>query len=852
MNKTKLGIVFGLTTALGFLSGCGETTSDTQTTSNNSTSTTLQGSVFKGAIDGAVVQVTDAKGVVLATGQSQQGSFNISDVPISGEKIVFIKSFGGSYVDEATGKITNPGVNSGLMSVLNNNELQSLARSGQPVSLTPETTLVAKIAEQKLATGMDESQVIRFAENLVSEQLLKDTAPIPGVASDNLMRIGDAASSAPTNQRQALTRNRAASFSYEAENLGLAPEQVFELIDNRATDMLDGTLDGQAGNIPITMVDENGNSVDLDAQKTTYTMARAEVLSDITDRYIMGQTTPNEQADLEAVGMNMALLDQARQQNSQAQANTAANLEATNLPDFASLTILSDEDGDTGNAAGTYTLSPMENVNVTINSPAGSWVTPMLRYNGLQHAPVIVARRGDVMKLTLDNQLKEDSTIHWHGFKIPGLQDGGPDLPIKTGVSRTYDFTMSQAAAPLWFHPHADGNTATQVYHGLAGAFLLKDDITDALENNNQLPTGDHDIALLVQDRIFGPDDGTGTRPLIYDTAMAMGAGLMGNTILVNDVELPSLKVDTRQYRFRVYNGSNARTYNIALSDSSEFYVVATDGGLLPSPVKTDSVVLSAGERAEIVIDFRTKNVGDKVMLVSKPFSGSQMSMMTSESDSVGTRGQHGTGGPGSGSGGGGSGSGGGMPGGGMTGGDVSAGMFNGAAFDIMRFDVTTTGVTDNVVLYTSLPVNAEINTRLTVADATVNREFVMSMAMGTGGTMGAMQFVINGKSFDIERIDELVRTNGVGVTEIWTIRNASMVAHPFHAHAIQWQILDRNNVPASGIDLGWTDTVLVQPGETVRFIGRFEPVINSGMYMYHCHILEHEDTGMMGTFFVE
>jgi FtsP/CotA-like multicopper oxidase with cupredoxin domain len=115
-----------------------------------------------------------------------------------------------------------------------------------------------------------------------------------------------------------------------------------------------------------------------------------------------------------------------------------------------------------------------------------------------------------------------------------------------------------------------------------------------------------------------------------------------------------------------------------------------------------------------------------------------------------------------------------------------------------------------------------------------------------TGNANGMqMSFVINGKTFDPNRVDEFIEA---GAIEVWNIRNMSPMAHPFHAHAIQYQILSRNGVPATGSDLGWKDTFLVQPGETVKVIGKFEAV-NTGDYMYHCHILEHEDAGMMGYF---
>ncbi|MCF6337472.1 MAG: multicopper oxidase domain-containing protein [Gammaproteobacteria bacterium] len=441
----------------------------------------------------------------------------------------------------------------------------------------------------------------------------------------------------------------------------------------------------------------------------------------------------------------------------------------------------------------TYTLNAEENVNVVVETPEGNWTTPMMRYNDLLLPPVIVAKRGDSIKVNVNNNLlasDEDTTVHWHGFKIPGSQDGGPDFPIPAGESKTYSFTLVQPAASLWFHPHAHGTTATQVYNGLAGAFILTDDITDALETNNELPSGEYDIALLVQDRRFAEDSSaTGIRNLVHIPQRGMNV-VSGEHILVNGVEMPALEVATRQYRFRLYNASNARTYDFALDNGADFYVVGTDGGLLNTPVLTKSIMLGAGERAEIVVDFRNR-LNQQVKLISQATPN------------------------------------------------------NAAVSDVMRFDVNRE-MTDPVILYSSLPTGAEVNTRLTEDQADVTRDFVMSMGMGAGG----VQFLINGKTFDMNRVDETVAS---GAVEIWNIQNTSVMEHPFHAHAIQWQVLDREIggviSPASGIDLGWKDTVLVQSGETVRFIGRFDPEVNTGLYMYHCHILEHEDAGMMGTF---
>jgi FtsP/CotA-like multicopper oxidase with cupredoxin domain len=239
-------------------------------------------------------------------------------------------------------------------------------------------------------------------------------------------------------------------------------------------------------------------------------------------------------------------------------------------------------------------------------------------------------------------------------------------------------------------------------------------------------------------------------------------------------------------------------------------------------------VTLGAGERADIVIDFAAYAVDERVMLVSRPFmGGAMMGMVDHDQQTMGMTGGEPN-----------------MHGGHMGGGtDSGVPYVNGEPFDVMRFDVTLV-VEDEVTLYDRLPDSAEIHSRLEAADATEVRSFVMSF----DGQMGRRRFVINGKSFSMDRVDEFVRS---GATEIWEIRNMSPTAHPFHAHAIQWQVLDRNGHPPSGAESGWKDTVLLWPGETVRIIGRFGSR-SYGKYVYHCHILEHEDAGMMGLFEVQ
>lgn len=754
--------------------------------------TTLFGNSFKGPVDAASVVVTDEAGKVLAKGQSVKGKFSFPALilPTDGQAI-YIISQSGNYTDEATGSLVNVG-SARLMTVFTAVNLKVRIANSSMIVLTPETTLMALLVKDLVAKGVIADAAITQAKNTIQTQLIDGTSPMPRLPGDTLQVSGDFTLAVPNNQTESFARNRAISFSYETQTLRLKPVQVFELVKVRALDLQDGVLDGLQNSVRLSLTDQYGTVIALDKmdQRNSYKAERARLFNHTVNKF-----TNNNNA------VNQAALIQTQQL-----------LTAINLPAFQHLPVLVDEDGNLNDAYATFTFTATDHVNVTINAPGKSWTTPMMRYNGMQLPPVVRANRGDAMTLNLVNTLATDTTIHWHGFKIPGAQDGGPDFPVAAAASKTYRFTMQQPAAPLWFHPHPDMKTGEQVYRGLAGVFLLDDAITKQLEANNQLPSGAVDIPILVQDRSFNADVyGNGVRTLFYQDMMNGGGmeGMLASDILVNGSVLPQLSVGTRQYRFRLYNTSNARTYNFALSDGAMFMVIATDGGLLPKPIMVSQIKLSPAERAEIVIDFSKYTVGTNVMLVSKPFGGAMM--------------------------------------GGANNTGVITPPANGVHLDVMRFDVTQV-VADSVTLYTSLPNHADINTqRLTAADSFRTRNFVMSML----NVNGSMTFVFNNRLFDMARIDETI-TLAQGNTEIWSIQNMTPMAHPFHAHAIQWQILDRSGVAASGVDLGWKDTVLVHPGETVRFIGRFDPVVNFGDYMYHCHILEHEDAGMMGFFRIQ
>ena len=870
--------------ASSLIVGCSSDSSSDATTEasvQTPNGSNLVGSIVKGPIDGATMTLKESDGNVVATTTSQEGRFSFGALTLDAESYT-IESSGGSYVDEATGETVEMSADQGLMITLTQSELLAIISEEAYVAITPESTIQARLVRE----GMSRDE----AQRVINEAMVTPTSPFSiGDENDRFMVRGDFTQAFPQNQGEAFARNRAVSFSYMVNDLNLSAGQAFELISRITEDLRDGHADG------VDLDDDGVYDVNITSR---FGLARTRLLQDTTRRLRDGNLSEGQRAELEGMGVDISLFNNDRAGREQRLGEeVTAYLDATTLPTLHRLPVLVDEDGDLSDAKATYTLTSMQDVNVTVETPEGSWITPMWRYNNSALPVVIKTDRGNEMTLEFENRLSADSTIHWHGFKIPAIMDGGPDVPVAPNTNKTYSFTMNQPAAPLWFHPHPDMQTGKQVYMGLAGVFLLEDEITKTLEAQNQLPSGDKDTVLLVQDRRFAAES-NGVRELEYMTMEMDSDGMLGDTLLVNGSVVPKQEVSNTKHRYRLYNVSNARNYDFALSDESNFTVVATDGGMLAEPVVVDHITLGAAERVEIIVDFAHYSVGDKVLLVSRPMAGDMMGMMGNapggsmdNRDGMGSMSSHRNQGEE------------GMNGdnsqemqdgdmedsnmnvtqndtemGGMEpnmnerdfGNDMQGMRENGAGMAVMRFDVSSEEV-ENIILYEHLDANAEINRRLSASDADNQgneRTFVMSMGgMGNGmngGSMGSMSsamqtnsmdntnssmqmnFVINGKSFDPNRIDEYVAASA---TEIWSIQNMSPMSHPFHAHAIQYQILDRNGVPASGTDLGWKDTFLVAPGETVRIIGKFDPVVNHGDYMYHCHILEHEDAGMMGYF---
>ena len=223
-------------------------------------------------------------------------------------------------------------------------------------------------------------------------------------------------------------------------------------------------------------------------------------------------------------------------------------------------------------------------------------------YNGPYLGPTLRAQSGERVAMEVHNELTESTTVHWHGMRLPAAMDGTPHQPVEAGSVWRPTWTIDQPASTLWYHPHPHGDTAVHVYRGLAGMWIIDDDIPDGLPGTY----GSDDIPLIIQDRNIGADGS-----LREDDTVPIW-GLMGNDILVNGTHGPYLEVHTRLVRFRVLNASNARMYNLRLSDGRPITIVGNDCALLPAPVQVDEISLSPAERAEIVVAF---NPGETVIL---------------------------------------------------------------------------------------------------------------------------------------------------------------------------------------------------------------------------------------------
>ena len=426
-------------------------------------------------------------------------------------------------------------------------------------------------------------------------------------------------------------------------------------------------------------------------------------------------------------------------------------------------------------------------------------VSPTIGINAPYLGPTLEMRRGERVRLHVDNGLDDGATVHWHGFELPAAADGGPHQLICPGARWSPSFEVRQRASLYWYHSHLHRGTGPQVYAGLAAPIYVRDDEEDALDLPSEY--GVDDIPLIVQDRVL---DNSGK--LLYPQNMhAQMMGVRGDRIYVNGTQNAVFDARTGQLRLRILNGSNARFYDFSLSGGQTMELIASDGGLLDRPHAVRSLRLAPGERAQILVDLS---------------EGRPLSLLaTSPDNSMGMMGN----------------------GGGMMGGGMMGRRRDDARTDepFRILDIRPSGSSPRRNLPPQLAALPALDPSLAVR----TRRFVLDMGMMGGGMS------INGASMDMNVINERVP---VGQWEIWEIANASMMAHPFHIHNVQFRVIDRDGHAPPPLETGFKDTVIVNPREQVRVLLRFEEHSDPDTpYMYHCHILEHEDAGMMGQFVV-
>jgi spore coat protein A, manganese oxidase len=378
------------------------------------------------------------------------------------------------------------------------------------------------------------------------------------------------------------------------------------------------------------------------------------------------------------------------------------------------------------------------------------------------------------------------AVIHLHGGRTPPDSDGYPEHWTVPGQTQSCFYPCNQPAALLFAHDHSMGINRLNIYAGLQAFFIVR----DPRENALQLPSGPYEIPLMLADRLFG-QDGQLIYPVSPNPQRPWMPEVFGNAILVNGKLLPYCEVEPRKYRLRVMNGSNGRFYRVSLKGNPEIHVIANDQGLLPAPVAARRVPLAPAERADIVVDFA-------------PMAGSSIRLV---SDS----------------------------------------------FDLMEFRVAKTGPPDTSQLPATLAAAAD---RPREADAVRTRRLTLDEKLDD--VQRSMGMLLNNTPW----MAPVTEKPTLNTTEIWELVNLTDDTHPIHLHLVRFQILDRRPIdqfeyqnrgnlrffgPAQTpepFESGWKDTARADSGTVTRLIIPFEGY--TGRYVWHCHILEHEDNEMM------
>ena len=391
------------------------------------------------------------------------------------------------------------------------------------------------------------------------------------------------------------------------------------------------------------------------------------------------------------------------------------------------------------------------------------------------------------------------TVVHLHGANVEWESDGHPDAWYtkhyeKTGpkfVKAVHEYTNHQQATTLWYHDHTLGITRLNVYAGLAGFYIIR----DTLEPRLELPCGEYEIPMMIQDKSFNND-----ASLFYPPTIT--PGFAGNTAVVNGKVWPHLKVEARKYRFRLLNASNRRFYNLRLSNDQCFYQIGSDGGLLSNRVEIKSVTIAPAERADIVIDF-TGLEGQSIILENADRTNPATPIIP----------------------------------------------------DVMEFRVIPLKNPDTSKVPENLyPIRDMRKLSVELDNEIKKQDIIIDAQPEDGGFI----FRLEERMFE----DPVVVKPQLGTIEMWNLINKAGVIHPIHVHLVQFQILDLRTFTIikdeTGKEVikygdpyepdenesGWKDTVKVPPRTAVRIIAQFNDF--KGNYIFHCHILEHEDHDMM------
>jgi len=393
-------------------------------------------------------------------------------------------------------------------------------------------------------------------------------------------------------------------------------------------------------------------------------------------------------------------------------------------------------------------------------------------YNGRVPGPTLDVREGDLVIVHFRNDLPEPTTVHWHGIHLPFESDGSPFHPIKPGETHDYVFTVRPGTAgTYWYHPHPDRRTGFAIGKGLFGGIVVR-------AADDPLPSMPEKLIILSDNRFLKNGSIDFPDPHSHHGGVDEENGREGPILFVNGHVMPTISIRSGEtQRWRIVNGSAGRIYRIALSGHT-FLHVGSDGGLFEKPIEVKDILVTTGERVELLVR-GTDPPGTRAVLQNLPYD--RYAPQTRPTD-----------------------------------------------WDTTR-DLLTLQTTDEApVTPVAIPAILRKITPLDTTKVTAVRTVVFS------------QGLINGKTMDMSRVD--ISTT-VGATEIWEIENIVGMDHPFHLHGFQFQVLDRDGVPEPY--RSWKDMLNIPRHTSARIIVRYDDY--PGKWMFHCHILDHEDHGMMG-----